>query len=59
MAAGTLIRFTYKGKLRECKVVIDSADYVKAENLTCDGCKPERPFSNYTKSEMTGLTIVS
>lgn len=58
MAQGTIIRFNYAGKVRECKVVIDSPEYIKAENLTCDGCKPERPFSNYTKSQIMDLTII-
>ncbi len=58
MAAGTTIQFSYAGKVRICKVVTDSADYVKAENISCDGCKPERQFSNYTKSDIVGLTII-
>lgn len=58
MAAGTTIQFSYAGKVRICKVVTDSADYVKAENISCDGCKAERPFSNYTKSQIVGLTII-
>lgn len=58
MAQGTIIQFVYNGTFRQCKVVADCTEYVKAENLPCNGLKPERQFSNYAKNKIDRLLVV-